>query len=53
VTDLTAAIDVFSGLTNAYRHRAEVRTRTNDLAGSEDDRRSHDRLGGCDLPSYE
>ena len=46
-------IQEFPGLTDAYRQRAEAKTRAGDPTGAEQDLRTYDNLCGRDLPAYE
>jgi tetratricopeptide (TPR) repeat protein len=53
IADFTASIEAFPGLTNAYRLRAEAKTRAGDQEAAELDLATYYRLGGRDLPAYE
>ncbi len=52
IDDFTAAILAYSGLTNAYRCRAEARRLIGDTVGASNDLAEYQRLGGQDLPAY-
>ena len=52
ISDFTSVIEEFSELSNAYRHRADVRRLIGDLSGAAADQLEYDRLGGVDLPAY-
>lgn len=52
LADFTDAIQAYPQLTNAYRHRAEIRHILGDVTGEENDRREYEKLGGADLPAY-
>ena len=52
IEDFTIALNAFPGLTNAYRHRADVQALLGDHQGALDDRQRYQQLGGHDLPAY-
>ncbi len=52
IADFTAALNAFPGLTNACRHRAEVRALIGDHWRALDDQQRYQQLGGQDLPAY-
>ena len=52
IADFTLVIKGYSGLSNAYRHRADARRLSGDVSGADADMLEYNRLGGVDLPAY-